>query len=110
MVVRALRARGTFLQDCSSRWVGEGNLLQIESPSEIFRIKEVCETSGPVDNEVSRVHEADVHVFSDSIVCVGGPAMNMSEIKFTERWTEHLGYYKNSARRVDGKQIHFINC
>ena len=90
MVVRALRARGTFLQECSSRLVGEGSLLLIESPSEIFRIKEVCETSGPVDNELSKVHEADVHVFSDSIPCLGGPAMNMSEIKFTERWTFQL--------------------
>ena len=63
---------------------------------------------GPVDNELSKVHEADVHVFSDSVLCLGKQAMNMPEIGFTEIWKEHLEYYKDTARRTDGKHsIHF---
>ena len=49
----------------------EGNLLQIESPVQILRKKEIRETIGPVDIELSNVHEADVHVFSDSVLCLG---------------------------------------
>ena len=32
MILRTLRARGTFLQECFSQWVRRANLLQIESP------------------------------------------------------------------------------
>ena len=32
----------------------------------------------------------------------------MSEIKFNERWKEHLAHYKESARRMYGELIQFI--
>ena len=85
-----------------------GNLLQIESPCQVLRNKEVCETIGPVDNELSKVHKADVHVFSDSVLCLGKQAMNMPEIKFTERWKEHLEQYRESARMIDGDKVQFV--
>ena len=75
-------------------------LLQIESPFQILRHKEVCETTGPVANELSKVYKADVHVFSDSVQC-------LAEIKFTERWKEHLAYYKDIAKRTDGETFQF---
>ena len=77
----------------------EGHLLQIESPFQILRNREVCETRGPNDNELSKMHEAEVHVFSNSLLWLGKSAMNESEMKFTERWKEHLVHYKESARR-----------
>ena len=43
--------------------------------------KKVCETTGPVDNELSKMHEAEVHVFSDSVLCLGNQAMNMPDTK-----------------------------
>ena len=63
----------------------DSNLMQDESPYLILRNREVCQTIGPVDTELSQVHEADVHVFSDSVLCVVKQAMNMPEIKFTGR-------------------------
>ena len=86
----------------------EENFLQVESLCQISRNKKVRETHGPIENELSKVHETEVHVFSDSVVCLGKSAMNMPEIKFTERWKEHLEYYKDTAKRIDGKHIQFI--
>ena len=43
----------------------EDNPLLIESPLHILR---VCETIGPMDNELSKVHEVEVHVFIDSVL------------------------------------------
>ena len=34
----------------------EGNVLQIESPIQIFRNREVCESIGPIDTELSEIH------------------------------------------------------
>ena len=87
----------------------EDNLLQIDSPCQVLRNQEVCETIGPVDNELSKVHNADVHVFSDSVLCLGKQAMNMPEIKFTERWKEHLEQYWESARMIDGDKVQFVS-
>ena len=38
----------------------EGNILQIESSFQILRSRKVCETSGPVDTELSKMFEAEV--------------------------------------------------
>ena len=65
----------------------------------------VCETIGPFDGELSKVHDADVHVFSHSLLFLG---KHMREIKFTERWKEHLACCKDTAKRVDGEYIQFI--
>ena len=50
----------------------EGNLLQVDHSSQILRDKKVCEAIGPVDCALS----AEVHVFSDSVLCVGNSAMS----------------------------------
>ena len=85
----------------------ECNLFADWVPCQILRNKSVCETTGPIDNELSKMHEAEVHVFSDSVLCPGKSATASSEIKFTERWKEHLEYYKETAKRIDGKHIQF---
>ena len=72
----------------------EGNLLEIESSLFILRSNKVCDTIGPVDSECSTMYDAKVHVFSDSVPCLGGQAMKMSEIKFHARSKEHLVHYK----------------
>ena len=82
----------------------EGNLLQVDAWSQILRNKNVCETIGPVGKKLSKVHKADVHVFSDSVPCLGKQAMNMPEIKFTERLKKHLSYFKEIAKRISGEQ------
>ena len=84
-----------------------GNLLQIESSSQICETKKVCETIRPVDSEVSKMHEAEVHVFSDSVLRLGKSAMNEPEIKLTKRWIEYLVHCKESARRFDAEQTQF---
>ena len=68
----------------------EGNFLQVEYWSQISRVRKVFETIGPVDKELSKMHETEVHVISDSVLCLGKQEMNMPEIKFNIRWKEHL--------------------
>ena len=51
------------------------------------------------------MHEAEVHVFSDVVLCMGKQAMNEPEIKFTRRWNDYLEQYRKSARMVDGEKI-----
>ena len=52
--------------------------------------KKVCETIGPIVNELSRMHEAEVHVFSDTVLCLETSRVKESSIKFIERWKDHL--------------------
>ena len=47
------------------------------------------------------MHEAEVHVFSDSVLCLGKSAMASPEIKFTERWIEHLERGSKSMNGFD---------
>ena len=74
----------------------EGSLLQVEHSSDLARRRErerereVCETLGRVDSELSKMHEAEVHVFLVSVPCMGKPAMNLPEITFNMRWNEYL--------------------
>ena len=68
-------------------------------------LKSCDETNGPIDMELWKMLEAEVHVFSDSVLCLEKSAMIAPEIKFTERWNEHLGYYKDAAKMVDGRTI-----
>ena len=115
MSLHVHKTRETFLQ-CLLHECG-GNFLQVESSSQILRSKKVFETMGPVDSEVSKmheaeVHEAEVHVFSDSVPhlyrCrLPKSALNLPDIKFTRRWNQYLEQYTESARRIDGEQIQF---
>ena len=34
--------------------------------------------------------------------------MASPEIKFTERWKEHVEYHRATAKRIDGKPIQFL--
>ena len=63
--------------------------------SQILRDK-VCETSGPVDSELPKMHGAEVHVLTGSDLCMGKAAMNLPEIKFRMR-KEHLEQYREPA-------------
>ena len=86
----------------------EGNFLQIEIPFQVVRNKKLSETVCPLDNELSKMHEAEIHELSDSVLCLGKSAMASPEIKFIERWEEHVLYHKDTAKRYDGKQNQFI--
>ena len=81
----------------------EGDFQQIESPFQILRNKTVFETIGPIDTELKKMHEDEVHVFSVSVLLLGNSAMTSPEIKFTERWEEHV--------EIDGNthSIHISN-
>ena len=54
------------------------------------------------------MHDAEVHVFSDYVLCQGMQAMTMLGIKFSERWKEHLAYCNETAQRIDGEKFQFI--
>ena len=85
----------------------KGNLLQVDTSSQILRKQIVCETISLFDGELSKMHDAEVHVFSDSVLCMGKGAMNEPEVKFTKIWNECLEQYRESARRIDGEKIQF---
>ena len=50
----------------------------------------VCETLYTFDSELSKMHETEVHVFSDSVLRIGKEAMNEPEIKFDKRWNDYV--------------------
>ena len=83
---RLLKTRGTFLQECSSKWVRRATSADPARRFKSCEAKRFVRQFGPVDIELSKVHEAEVHVFSDSVLWVGNQAMNMPEIKFNIRW------------------------
>ena len=86
----------------------EGNLLQVDTSSQILTKQGVCGTISPFDGELSKMHDAEGHVFSDSVLCMGKGAMNEPEVKFTKKWNEYLEQYRESARRTDGEKIQFV--
>ena len=54
------------------------------------------------------MHDAEVRVFSDSVLCMGKEAMNEPGVKFSKRWVDYLEQYKESARIIDGER--FSSC
>ena len=74
--------------------IAEGNILQVDTSSQILRKTTVCEAIRPFDEELSHMHEAEVYVFSDSVLCMGNEAMHEPNLKFTRRWKDHLAYDK----------------
>ena len=65
---RSTQDKRDFLAGVLFAVSAEGNILQIESSFQILRSGKVCETSGPFDTELSKMFEAEVHVFSDSLM------------------------------------------
>ena len=55
------------------------------------------------------MHDAQFHLFSDSVFCMGREAMNEPEVKVTIRWSDYLEQHKGSARRIDGETIQDIS-
>ena len=55
------------------------------------------------------MHDAEVHVFSDSVLSMGEGAMSEPEVKFTNRRTDYLEQYRESVRRIDGEEIQFVS-
>ena len=86
------RSREILLQTCSiSRERRESScnlILHLRSSGNRF-----CETIGLFDKELPNMHDAEVHVFSDSVLCMGQGAMNEPEVKFTKRWNDFNEQY-----------------
>ena len=77
------KTRGISLQENALQSESGGDLLQVANSSEILSEQRVCVTLGPFDKELSKMHEAEVHAFSDSVLCTGRGAMNTSNACFT---------------------------
>ena len=86
MWVSLYSRRGIFLQGCSSsRKLREH--MQVDTVSQMLRKHRVCETISLFNGELSK---AEVHVFSDSVLCTGKRLMNELEIRYTKRWNDYL--------------------
>ena len=48
--------------------------------------------------QVVKMHETEVHVFSETSFCLGHSAMASSEVKIAERWKVSIEYYKDTAK------------
>ena len=86
----------------------EGSLMQVDISSQILRKQMVCDKISPFSGELSKVHEAKVHVFSDSVLLTRKGAMNEPEIKFTNRWNDYVEPYRESPRRNNREKVHFV--
>ena len=93
--------------NCAIMSKAEGKLLQVDTSSQILRKQWICEATGPFDGKCSKMHEAEVHLFSDSVFMHGKSSDEVSELKFNNRWKDHLEQYRESARVIDGEQIQF---
>ena len=85
-----------------------GNLLQVDTSSRILTKQRVCETNSLLVTELSKMHDAGVHVFSDSVLCIRKGAMNEPEVKFTKVWNEYLEQHRESVKKIDGEKIQFV--
>ena len=90
MSLLALTTRGFFFACLHFNQKAEGDLLQVDISSLIFKNKRVCETIGPFDGDLSKMHEVEVHVFSDSVLCLGRGTMSEPDAKFTKRLNGYL--------------------
>ena len=85
--------REISLQECPSPWMWMETSCRLIP--QILREKRVCETIGLFDSGLSKMHEAEVHVFLDAVFCVSEKqAMNKPEIKFNNGWNDFLEQYK----------------
>ena len=56
---------------------------------------------------MSQMDKAQIHLFADSVLCLGDSAMNESRRKFTKRWTQYFqtaGYYKSKSSKCHQPQ------
>ena len=84
------------------------NFLQVDTSSQILRRQRVCEAISLFDGDLSKMHDANVHVFLDSVSCMGKGAVNEPVVKFTKRRTDYLEKNMECERRLDGEKIQFI--
>ena len=91
-------AREKLLQDCFARDI-EAIASGGQHPEEgvlvrcCERSRCVCDTIGPVDSEsCRRCTRREVHVFSDSVLCLGKSATGVPDLKFTPKWTGNLEF------------------
>ena len=67
-----------------------------------------CEKVSPIDNELSKIHEAKVHTLSDSALHPGKGSPSMSDPRFAQMWKERLEHCRNTAKSIDGTTLHFV--
>ena len=106
MVLKTLKAKETFTSEYSTRWKRRTTVCRLCPPSEILRNK-IYETLGRIVNELSKKHETEVHVLSDSVLCLGNNSMTSQGTTSTERWKGHLEHNKDIAKIIDGATIQF---
>ena len=101
----------TCTQDKSNLFAGmlslqkaEGNILKVDTSSQMLGKHRIWETTCLFDWALSKIHDAEVHVFSDSVLCMGKGAMHELEDKFTRRWNDYPERYRESARWNDGEK------
>ena len=88
MILKTLEGKGTFISEYSSRWKRSTTVCRLGLSFEILR-NNIYERIDRIDNELSKIHETEVHVFSDALLCLGNI-----------RW-----YRKGLSPRKDGKDI-----
>ena len=57
---------------------------------------------------LSKIHQATVHVFSDSVSCVGTHAMSDATSNFTKRWKDHPRHGGTTSSK--GIISKFLDC
>ena len=79
------------------------------SPCSILQTEEVCESRDPKDNALSQLHQAEVHVFSDSdVLCVGPISNRDASNRFAKLWDSYCELHLKTGTKFDGSSIRCV--
>ena len=101
MVSRTLKARVTFRRNVPPDESG-GQLLADWVTVSIHVQQKSWWDNRSNRQQVVNMHEAEVHVFSETSTFWGKSAMASPEVKIAKRWKVYLEYYKDTAKKIDG--------
>ena len=62
----------------------------------------------PTNNELSKLHEAEVHIFSDSVLCIGEGANAESNEEFAKLRVDNLVHIPKRGTRIYGHRVRFL--
>ena len=83
-------------------------LLQVDTSAQILRIQRVCESIGPLNGELSKMHETEVHVLSDSVLCMGRGAMSRTSCQVHQKTRAIQGNSKPNCCRANSCSTYFL--
>ena len=86
----------------------EGNVLQTNQQYNGLK-GELWKVVGPTASILSEAHHAQVHVFSDSVLCLGHSAMSEVSRQFANNWLDNKDIHVERHRLKNSSTAHFTS-